>query len=445
MKIPTIQRVTGLAVAACVAVGTIFATPAFASDKITLKKDGKVLEGTIVREVEGVVWFKYTVAGVEQTQMFTAEEYSAIVKDAADPKAPAGEKKADAPSTPVPLADSNKKPDAKPGVTRGAVITLGETRDPAQGDMVGLFMTSYALDQMMPMLEEEVGNDGTGVVVLRVNSGGGALSEVQKLSDEIHNKYKKKFRTVGWIDSAISAAAMSTLCLEEIYFTSRANFGACTAWHGNLVAAKGISLERILIQAEGFSARGGYDPMIMRSMQIQQPLSATRLADGTIKFFVDETSGEIIVNRKDEILTLNSETAMKIGFSKGTADNLADLGRAMKFNEITWVGDNIAGSPYPICKAEKWNIAYRKQAKTDENNTQRYIAAYQNNFNAAKSEPTRDGRAKFVNLARQALDKIKAMVRNNPNFIQFALNMENEAEYHEFLEKEEKKLRELMR
>ena len=36
------------------------------------------------------------------------------------------------------------------------------------------------------------------------------LLEIQKLSDVIYNEYRKNFRTVAWIDYAISAAAMTS-------------------------------------------------------------------------------------------------------------------------------------------------------------------------------------------------------------------------------------------
>jgi hypothetical protein len=439
MKASLMQRLMGMAAALMVSATMMLASPARAADKLTLS-DGTVLEGTVIREIDGNVWLKYTVAGVEQTKMFTATEYKKLERDIA-----AGEKKDE--SAPVADKPAGRKPQAnpKPGVPRAAVVTLGETRDPKQDDMVGIYMTAYGLEQMMPMLEEQLGDDGTGVVVLRVNSGGGYLFEIQKISDVLHNKYKKKFRTVGWIDSAISAAAMSTLCLEEIYFTDKANFGACTGWSGNLVAMKGIGLERVLIQMEKISARGGYNPLIMRSMQITDPLSATRLPNGEMKFFPDETSGEFIVNRKNEILTFNAESALKAGFSKGTASTLDELTKAMGYTELQWVGEDKAGSLFPISKAEKWNIAYRTQAKTDQDRTQEYFAGYQMNMQAAASETTREGRAKFIGRARQALEKIKAMVRNNPNFIMAALNMNDEEEYKKWLADQEKTMRDMMR
>ena len=53
---------------------------AVAVDKLHTR-DGKVLEGTVVREMEGFVWFKYTVAGIEQTRMCTPEEFTKLERD----------------------------------------------------------------------------------------------------------------------------------------------------------------------------------------------------------------------------------------------------------------------------------------------------------------------------------------------------------------------------
>ncbi len=430
----------GLAIAAAV----LFAVPsAPAADTLTLK-DGQVLEGTVVKELEGYVWFKYTVAGIEQTKMFTPAEFSKLSKSdggaAADTAKPAA-------VTPAVAADPAKikTPKGRPGVPKAAVITMGKERDDKQGDMVGVYMTAYALEQMLPMLEEELGNDGTGVVVLRFNSGGGALSEIQKLSDTIHNKYKKKFRVVSWIDAAISAAAMTSHCVEEIYFTPQGNYGACTGWSGQLVAMKGRELDEVLFMMEKISARGNYDPKIMRSMQIQVPLSCTKLPSGEVKWYQDTTSGEILVNREREILTFTAETALQVGFSKGTAATVAELGKLMGYKELEWVGEDETGTLWPVSKAEKWNNNYRRQAKTDETHMNEYWSTFQMNYGAAQAEQDRQKRGAFVNKARQAFEKIKAMVRNNPNFRMMNLNMATEEEYREWCDKIEKSLRDLMR
>ncbi len=410
-----------------------------AADKITLK-DGKVHEGSVVKELEGYIWFKFSTGGIEQTKMFTPDEISKLERDT-PAIAPASAEAADEakPTTPATVTRS------RPGVPKAAVITMGNGRDDKQGDMVGMYMTAYALDQMLPMLEEELGNDGTGVVVLRFSSGGGALLEIQRLSDVIHNKYKKKFRTVAWIDSAISAAAMTALCLEEIYFTPQGNFGACTGWFGRLQAVKDRELEEVLFMMQRISARGGYDPKIMRAMQIQEPLSCTKLPNGEIKYYQDATSGEILVNRQNEVLTFNAVTATEAGFSDGTAKDVNELAKLMGYNEIDWVGETIAGTPWKVSKAEKWNNAYRRQVKVDEDNFNNYVANFNLNIAAAQGEQDRQSRGKFVNRARQSFERIKNMIRNNPNFMLFNLNMATEEEYKEWVDRTEKQLRDLMR
>ena len=275
----------------------ISATAAMAGDRVTLK-DGRVLEGELVREMDGYVWLKYTVAGLEKTDFFAPNEIEKLERDAA--AAPVGD---------APVVATVPPVVARPGVPKAMIITLG---DEENGDMVGVYMTAEQLKKAIPYLEQELGKDGQGIVVFRIHSGGGLALEVQRLSDVIHNEYKPRFRTVAWIDTAISAAAMTAHCLEEIYFTSQGNYGACTMFSGALVAAKGRSLEDALVLMEKISARGGYDPLIMRAMQIQQPLSATIDADGIVHYYGDTTSGDFIVNRENEILTFNAITAAKV-------------------------------------------------------------------------------------------------------------------------------------
>lgn len=409
----------------------------WASDKITLKS-GDTHEGTVIKEMEGYIWFKFTLGGIEQTKMFTPGEIATLDRDTpAAAVAAAGD---------APAADTKKPASAgRPGVPRAAVITMGNGRDDKQGDMVGMYMTAYALDEMLPMLEQELGDDGTGVVVLRFSSGGGALLEIQRLSDVIHEKYKRKFRTVAWIDSAISAAAMTAICLEEIYFTPQGNFGACTGYSGRLNAIKDRGLVEVLYMMQKISARGGYDDKIMRSMQIQVPLSCTKLPNGKIDFYPDTTSGEILVNREKEILTFNAVSALEVGFSKGTAKDIDELTKLLGYSELDWVGEDVPGTLWPVSKAEKWNNSYRRQVKIDEDNFQNYVASFNLNIGAAQAEQDRQSRGRFVNRARQALDKIKNMIRNNPNFMLFNLGMETEEEYKEWLEKNEQLLRDLMR
>lgn len=402
------------------------------ADTVKLK-DGRVFQGQIVREEFGYVWIKTTVAGVPKEEMFSVE------KDVAELKRDAGNATGDAaPATPTPpTEDLGVEAAKKPGEVRGVVLTLGD-RD---NNMVGVYMVASVLQEVIPELEKELGTDHTGVVVLRITSGGGYGSEVQKISDVIHNEYKKRWRTVGWIETAISAAAMSSHCLEEIYLTPNGNYGACTGFYGSLdKPVQGFELEQSLAEMERISIRGGYDPKIMRSMQIQDPLSCTILPTGEVKWYGDDTSGEILVNRKREILTFDAKLAEKTHFSKGTADSLDDLARLMGYKEIHWMGKNVSGLPWPVSRAEKRQMDFRKQARTDQDSIQSWYNLFQTNVGIAAQMP-RDQRGPWLGKARSYLDKIRAIVRNSPNFAIFTFG--GRKEFEEWVKEQEKILAEL--
>jgi hypothetical protein len=410
---------------------TVLFTGVSLADKIVLK-DGRVVEGTIVREIDELVWIKFTVAGIEREEVHARTDITTIERsDAAKPDAAKADAKANAPA--VPASGAYKTPKA-------AIITLG---DEENGHTVGIYMTAHQLEQMIPILEKELGTDGTGVVVLRIHSGGGLLLEVQKLSDVIHNEYKKRWRTVAWIDSAISAAAMTAHCLEEIYFTSQGNYGAATGYSGPLVAIKGRDLEEVLYQMEKVSARGGHNPLIARAMQIQQPLSVTVKPNGDVEYYGDTKSGDIVVNPAGEVLTFNSVTAARIKFSRGTCDTIPELTKAMGYQELDWIGQEVRGVPWKISTAEKENIAWRKRVKQDEEMTRKYITDYQTTIEMARGSPPEE-RGKFLGRARTALERIRAMVKNNPNFSFLTFNMLMD-DFDKWYRDQEKLIRELAR
>jgi len=398
----------------------------FADDTVHLK-DGRTITGDIQRELEGSVWIKTKIGGIESTEFILGDNIESIDRDA-----PAEAPKADIKPS---KTDGNAKP-RRAGVPRAAVISLEGT--------VGIQMTAKTLMDLIPELERELGNDGSGIVVFKVNSGGGLLLEIQKISDVIQNEYKKRFRTVAWIESAISAAAMSSHCIEEIYMLPEGSYGACTGWSGALVAVKGRGLEQVLYQMEKISARGGYDYRIMRSMEINEPLSCTiDPRTGEVTWYQTE-EGEYLVNPADKILTFTAPEALKYKFSKGTAATIDELTKAMGYQEIDWVGEERDGFIYPVSKAEDMMLAYRKKVTDDEDRTNEYFANYQQARAMAAAAPMQT-RARFVGRAKQHLRKIESMVRNNPNFALLTWGMTIEDWDRDWLQVEKKYLADLMR
>ncbi len=447
------SKVTRLLASLALAAGVLFsAASAWAIDRVTLK-DGRVFEGTIVEVVDGSVWIKVKGDGREREEYFAAAQVEKVERDLpdaapgeADNPTPAAPGKVDptakptTPTTPTAASgeagkEAKKDPAIKPGVPRIAVITLGEGGDK---DMVGIYMVSSVLKEAIPMLEAEKVTD----VVFRINSGGGMLLEIQKLSDVIHNEFKPRFRTVAWIESAISAAAMTGHCIEEIYFMTKGNYGACTGWFGALQAVEGRDLEDVLYMMEKISARGKYDPKIMRAMQIEEPLSASFTDNGDVVWEQTE-NGQYLLNAKGKILTFTAEQALQFKFSKGTADTIDELARLMGYKEFDVVGVTRPGVAYSISKAEDRQRRFRDQVAEDQKRTNEYFLTYQESIARARALP-KEERGKFVGKARGALEQIKRMVRNNPNFALLILNTFPE-KFPEWVAQREQELRDLLR
>ncbi len=372
----------------------VLALPAWAADKVHLK-DGRVVEGTIIREEQGHVWIK----GKIGTQYFGPDQVAKIERDAGDVSGEAANK---------PAEKKKEAPAARAaGVPRAAVISLGD-RD---NHMVGVYLSAQILKEAVPLLQEEQ----VDVVVLRVSSGGGYTFEVQRLSDAIEYDLKPHFRVVAWIESAISAAAMTAHACEEIFFMREGQYGACTEFSGALVATKDRPLEERLFQMEKISEqRGKYDTRIMKAMQIMEPLSCTIDERGEVHWYQD-LSGEHIVNGEGRILVFNSKQAEQFHFSKGTADTVEELAPLLGYQEVEWVGEHVRGLPYPVCKAEKRTREFRKRTATDEKNLQMYFDNYTAAVGMAEGAADRKDRGKWVSIARGWLDKIDNTVKNNQN------------------------------
>jgi hypothetical protein len=411
----------------------LLATTATATDKVHLKS-GRVVEGTIIREVEGAIWIETLVGGLKTEEMFGPSDIVKVEKEAASRVSS------------EPVTDAKKTEAAAAGATgkkvpKAAILSLGDNEN---GNMVGVFMTADIIKRAIPELEKELGKDRTGVLVLRIHSGGGFGSEVEKINDVIQKELKPRWRTVAWIETAISAAAMSSQGIEDIYFMSQGNYGACVGFYGSLDRpVEGYPLELALAQMEKISKDGNHHPDIMRAMQLQMPLSATIKETGEVTYYRDNTSGEIIVNRPSEVLTFNAQTALRVKFSKGTADTLEELAKAMGYQELEWVGEKVKGIPYPVCRAEKMQIAFRKDVHFDQSAVNSYYTTLQRELAAAAAEPDATQRGRFLGKAKQMVEKIKQLVKNNPAFKVTVFG--DPEQYEGFIKRAERTIRELTR
>lgn len=386
------------------------ASPAFALDKVTLK-DGTVLEGTIEREGDGFIFIVTKVGSIENRKLVLREDIKSIDRDTpAEPAGKPGDAKDPAKTTaaqPASGRDARTTPgQAIPdGAARVAFITLG---DPPDKDMVGPFMNADALERSIEMLNAMPDETRPQIVVLKINSGGGALIEIQKLSDVIQDKIKPKYQVVAWIESAISAAAMTAYTVEDIYFMSRGNLGAATGFFmqgGRAHAVEGEELEEVLYMMEKIAERGGHAKLVMRAMQIEQELSADIDENGVVTWRPD-LKGQYVVNPKGRILTLNSIDAVKFGLAKGVADTKGDLMKLI-VGDREWVE---VGQQADAYQREFRDNVFAAQVEINELLTKLNLE-----MSAAQSARDETELGRHIGAARRYLAQVRSWVRRAPS------------------------------
>lgn len=389
-----IQRFAAL----CVAVAaTLAATSNALADKLHLK-DGRVLEGTVTSESAEYVRFTMKVGGIERNDIYLMSDIKKIERDSVvnpTPKAP-GEK----PATAAPVSAKTAAGD----VHRIAILNFGppSTWSNECGNMVGGEISAAAFERAVPILKRDKITD----VVIRVNSGGGMLAELAPFH-KVFSEYKTSFRTVVWVESAISCAAMSPWILEEFYMLPNGNIGACTAWSGALEAMEGWPLQQLLIDMEEVSKKANRDPKIMRAMQIQEPLSATiDPVTGNVQWFQD-TSGEKVLNPPGQILTFNAADAVKYKFAKAIAADKEELATAMLGQGVEYVFAGREASDY-IDNQMRTNDKANKEAIE-------VVVKYARAIQEAASIQDREERGAAVGRAKRMLAQLESWVKANPN------------------------------
>lgn len=411
----------------CVAVVALLAMTGNAlADKLHLK-DGRTLEGTITSETKDYVYFTLKVGGIEHTDIFLMSDIKEIERDSITNPTPAP-----AGTTAPGAASKNSKND---GVHRICILNFGPPSvwGGQYDDMVGLEVSAAAFERALPVMKR----DGVTDVVIRINSGGGALLEIEKFH-AVFEKYKQNFRTVCWVESAISAAAMSPWVIEEFYMMPNGSIGACTGWSGNLVAVKGVDLAEVLLMMEKASKKANRNPAIMRSMQILEPLSVTiDPVTGKVTWYQDESSGTDLVNPKDHILTFNAADAVKYKFAKAIALSKEELAEAMLGPgvEYVWAGREAS---------ELVDNSIRTNDKANKEAIE-VVVKYVRAIAAATQLQDPQERGAEVGRARKMLNQLEAWVKQNPNLEFFLAQYAGALLSREWFTIQRELLRDLMR
>lgn len=361
-----------------------FVTTAFGA-RVNLT-DGRVIEGEIIRETDSFIYVRVMIGSVAKDELVLRSKIDSIERDSGDDSGEGAEEDLDD------WGDDDEAAEASGGSVRVAFITLEE--------MVGPFMFAPAFEQAVEAIED----DDVDVVILRLNSGGGALSEIEPLINVIEDDVKPNYRVAAWIESAISAAAMTSSICEEIYFMSEGNMGAATGFRQTSSGAQrmeGRELEEVLRWMETVSERGQKNPLIMRAMQVPTNLSADFAADGSV-VWRNDLKGEHIVATEDDILTFDSQTAVKFKYAQGVADTKDELMAAMGISDWVEVGKD----------GDEVMVRHRDEVRRGQTEVDKIWTL----FNIAANQ---DG---DFTKARRYLAQLKSWARRNAAFAKYGGN-----------------------
>lgn len=179
------------------------------------------------------------------------------------------------------------------------------------------------------------------IIVLDIDSPGGRVTEIFKIIDAIA-KVRERHRVVVWVREAISAAAITSMQCDEIYFRKVGALGAAMVINGADSAPPEI-VERF---------RTDVAPIVERNGRPRAVFEAMVLANAVLTYTKDPVTGkvtwhdkvtglpgEVVLSDEKENLTFNASNALDSGFSKGTADSEKELAALLGLQEWYEISD----------------------------------------------------------------------------------------------------------
>lgn len=290
----------------------------------------QTVTGTVMRVDKYTVTVETDVAGKKARKSIPLGDVRKVTLKAAA-AAPAGEQPASTTSGPAAAAG------AASGTTPAAPAAAATAKKqvfilPLNGG-VGDGLRHNEMDK----LEKEMDKYGPGqIMIMRINSPGGAVVEADMIWDSLM-RIKKKHRLVSWIEEAISGGAFTGLIADEVYFMDVGSLGAITMFAGDK-SITGAALQAWLEKMNQLGEVGGRDGHVIQCM-VYSPLLCSYDKDektGKVTWHKD-LSGQYKLSDEKDNLVFNATNAFHSGFSQGTANTEEELFKAMQLQEGTYV------------------------------------------------------------------------------------------------------------
>jgi membrane-bound serine protease (ClpP class) len=240
----------------------------------------------------------------------------------------------------------------------GARLAAAQTTQPTAAAVVVLRgqIDDFERDALFKRFREARAT-GAQTIILQIDTYGGLVTAGLDISRFI--KQQTGVRTIAYVhDKAISAGAMIALACDEIVMVPSATLGDCApiAYRsdGSLEsmppAERAKAESPILADFRDSAVRNGYDVLLAESMvAVDRVVHYVQDSGGANKRFVDDAMYKKLIDEgwtavpgvqdpvdpPNQLLTVSSREAEKVGLSKGTFASVGDLAAARNLSVVT--------------------------------------------------------------------------------------------------------------
>jgi hypothetical protein len=174
----------------------------------------------------------------------------------------------------------------------------------------------------------------------------------EEMVDDFLNDVIARASALQLVDEAISAAAVTSMQCDEIYFRSMGALGAAMMIRGR-DSVYGEQLEKFKGEIGDVIEKNGRPRMVFEAMVLAKPvLTYTKDPITGKPTFHDKITGlpgEVVLSDEKDNLTFNASNALDSGFSKGTADTPEELAPLLGLKEWYEISD------YGVKISAAWN------------------------------------------------------------------------------------------
>jgi ATP-dependent protease ClpP protease subunit len=382
--------------------------------------DGTTYEGRLVKRTDEKVIFEVVKYGVTMQKEFAAKDVQTVRTSKSSPTAaskPANTPASQPASAPAAASAMVEIPLPPPppivkydGPTYCVIPLKGE---------IGKEVVASVLDDAF----KDILKRKPTVIVIEMESPGGQIHEVPDLVNTIQ-KYRD-FRLVVLVKEAISAAAITTLSVKEIYTTPGSVIGAATAYKLGRdgmpqdIEEKFRSIWRA--QARTCAELGGHSPLLGEAM-IEAKYNLEWVEEKGKKT-IRQGRGENGFLEEGKLLCLTASEAVEFGLAQGMVEDYKALGKAMglpKWQECkcyapilmdTW-GKNIVQAKKEYDRLDQECRQCIRQSEATDPSQFTYMVYPNGSFTGDSQSKWRSRSAaclRFMGRASEDLDKMAAL------------------------------------